>query len=50
VARAAEVARDGDAVLLAPACASQDQFKSFEDRGRAFREAVAALDAGGDPR
>ena len=43
VARAAQVARHGDAVLLAPACASQDQFASFEERGRAFREAVMAL-------
>jgi UDP-N-acetylmuramoylalanine--D-glutamate ligase len=33
----------GDKVLLAPACASFDMFKSFEDRGRAFKEAVRNL-------
>ncbi|PWJ83932.1 UDP-N-acetylmuramoylalanine--D-glutamate ligase [Pseudaminobacter salicylatoxidans] len=31
-------------VLLSPACASFDQFKNFEVRGDAFREAVAAID------
>jgi UDP-N-acetylmuramoylalanine--D-glutamate ligase len=30
-------------VLLSPACASYDQFKSFEHRGNAFREMVAKL-------
>jgi len=30
-------------VLLAPACASFDQFESFEHRGRVFKEAVHAL-------
>jgi UDP-N-acetylmuramoylalanine--D-glutamate ligase len=30
-------------VLLSPACASYDQFKSFEHRGNAFREQVAAM-------
>jgi UDP-N-acetylmuramoylalanine--D-glutamate ligase len=35
---------DGNAVvLLSPACASFDQFPSFEARGDAFREAVAAI-------
>lgn len=33
----------GSVVLLSPACASFDQFKNFELRGEAFREAVLAL-------
>ncbi len=48
VARAAELApRVGGSVLLSPACASFDQFKSFEVRGDAFRSAVLALPEGG---
>jgi len=39
----AAIAHPGDIVLLAPACASFDQFDSFEDRGRQFRAAVAQL-------
>ena len=33
----------GDVVLLAPACASFDQFDSFEHRGRAFKEIVERI-------
>ncbi|HLL71214.1 MAG TPA: UDP-N-acetylmuramoyl-L-alanine--D-glutamate ligase [Pyrinomonadaceae bacterium] len=40
VRQAADVAREGDVVLLAPACASWDMFDSFEHRGRVFKEAV----------
>ena len=38
-------AQPGDVVLLAPACASFDQFKSYEHRGRVFKEVVRALAA-----
>lgn len=37
------VAESGDVVLLAPACASFDVFKNFEDRGKQFKDAVRNL-------
>ena len=43
VRTAGEQAVSGDAVLLSPACASWDMFKSYEERGRLFKEYVNAL-------
>jgi UDP-N-acetylmuramoylalanine--D-glutamate ligase len=37
------VAEGGDVVLLAPACASFDQFKNYEERGQVFKEIVRGL-------
>ena len=43
VRRASEAAVPGEIVLLAPACASFDQFDSYEHRGRIFKELVRQL-------
>jgi UDP-N-acetylmuramoylalanine--D-glutamate ligase len=43
VARGFAAARPGDVVLLAPACASFDWFRNYEQRGRVFKSEVRAL-------
>jgi UDP-N-acetylmuramoylalanine--D-glutamate ligase len=43
VSCAAGLAESGDTVLLAPACASFDQYPNFRERGKAFCQAVEAL-------
>src|ERR1039458_3571948 len=43
VRRASESAAPGDVILLAPACASFDQFRSYEHRGKVFKETVHSL-------
>jgi len=45
IRRASEAAQAGDIVLLAPACASFDQFDSYEHRGQVFKELVRQLAA-----
>jgi UDP-N-acetylmuramoylalanine--D-glutamate ligase len=45
VKSAAEMAEAGDTVLLAPACASFDQYPDFAARGDDFRDAVMELTA-----
>jgi UDP-N-acetylmuramoylalanine--D-glutamate ligase len=44
VRHAAANAHEGDVVVLAPACASFDQFESYEHRGRVFKDLVRALE------
>ena len=43
VQQASASAQHGDIVLLAPACASFDQFQNYEHRGRVFKELVLAM-------
>lgn len=43
VEQAAQGASSGEVVLMSPACASFDMFQDYQDRGRQFKAAVAAL-------
>jgi UDP-N-acetylmuramoylalanine--D-glutamate ligase len=43
IEHAADAAHPGDIVLLAPACASFDQFRNYEHRGKVFKEVVRRL-------
>ena len=43
VLTAAKIAKEGEAVLLSPACASWDMFPSYEVRGEKFKEIVNSL-------
>ncbi|MFT3921272.1 MAG: UDP-N-acetylmuramoyl-L-alanine--D-glutamate ligase [Myxococcales bacterium] len=49
VRKARDLAKPGDAVLLAPACASFDMFRSYAHRGDVFKEEVLTLGAEAKP-
>ena len=50
VKHASRAADPGDVVLLAPACASFDQFQNYEHRGRVFKDLVRQIGTVAKPR
>jgi len=46
VSLAAQLASEGDKVLMSPACASLDMYTDYQQRGRLFREAITRLKEG----
>lgn len=47
VQEAYKISQTGDVILLSPACASWDQYKTFEERGNMFIDAVHIISTGG---